>query len=90
MNIKKITLYTLWTGVAMQLIAALVTIATKKDTKRGFLSLALGLTGAANALILTHLNQEHPEVTPEVTSAESSRNQDGLPQTQDGTPRTKE
>ena len=70
MNIKKITLYTLWTGVVLQLAAAMVAIVAKKDTKKGFLSLALGLTGAANALILTHLNQEHPEVTPEVTSAE--------------------
>lgn len=63
MDIKNITLYTLWAGVAMQLSAALVSIAVKKDTKRGLLALALGLTGAANALILTHLNQEHPEVT---------------------------
>ena len=70
MNIKKITLYTLWTGVVLQLAAAMVAIVAKKDTKKGFLSLALGLTGAANALILTHLNQEHPEVTSEVTSAE--------------------
>ena len=68
--IKKISLYTLWTGVVLQLAAAMVAIVAKKDTKRGFLALALGLTGAANALVLMHLNQEHPEVTSEVTSAE--------------------
>ena len=70
MRIKKITLFTLWTGVILQLAAAMVAIVAKKDAKRGFLALALGLTGAANALVLMHLNQEHPEVTPEVTSAE--------------------
>ncbi|HJF18348.1 MAG TPA: hypothetical protein K8U78_04240 [Aeriscardovia aeriphila] len=70
MLIKKITLFTLWTGVILQLAAAMVAIVAKKDAKRGFLALALGLTGAANALVLMHLNQEHPEVTPEVTSAE--------------------
>ena len=70
MRIKKITLFTLWTGVILQLAAAMVAIVAKKDAKRGFLALALGLTGAANALVLMHLYQEHPEVTPEVTSAE--------------------